>query len=122
MLQHDDKYINSNDKLRTDVNITSLKRISRDYKIPILVISSFNRMSYDKDITLSAFKESGGIEYSSDIIIGLQQTSERPLARSELTERIIKLSVLKNRQGKKDESITLRYQPAFNYYIEGESD
>lgn len=122
LLQHDDKYINSNDKLRTDVNITSLKRISRDYKIPILVISSFNRMSYDKDITLSAFKESGGIEYSSDIIIGLQQTSERPLARSELTERIIKLSVLKNRQGKKDESIILRYQPAFNYYIEGESD
>lgn len=122
LLQHEDKYINSNDKLRTDVNITSLKRISRDYKIPILVISSFNRMSYDKEITLAAFKESGGIEYSSDIIIGLQQTSERPIARTEMTERIIKLSVLKNRQGRKDESIMLRYQPSFNHYTEGDTD
>lgn len=118
LLQHEDKYINSNDKLRTDVNITSLKRISRDYKIPILVISSFNRTSYDKDITLSAFKESGGIEYSSDIIIGLQQTSEQPIKQSELTERIIKLSVLKNRQGVKGKEIEYRYQAAFNHYEE----
>lgn len=120
LLQHEDKYINSNDKLRTDVNITSLKRISRKYRIPIIAISSFNRSSYNSDnISLAAFKESGGIEYSSDIIITLQQASERPIIRSELTEKVIKLSVLKNRQGKKDEDIELIYQPAFNHYEEG---
>ena len=118
LLQHEDKFTNANDKLRTDNIVNHLKRISRDYKIPILVISSFNRMSYDQEVSLSAYKNSGSIEYSSDIVIGLQQTSEQQLQHSELTERIIKLSVLKNRQGVKGKSIEYKYQAAFNHYEE----
>lgn len=119
LLQHEDRYINSNDKLRTDVNITSLKRLSRQYKIPVIAISSFNRTSYGKDdVDLSSFKESGGIEYSSDVIIGLQQKAERADGDTKSKDRLIKLSVLKNRQGKKDESVELVYKPIFNYYEE----
>lgn len=119
LLQHKDRYINTNDKLRTDVNVTSLKRLSRAYKIPVIAISSFNRTSYGKeDVDLSSFKESGGIEYSSDIIIGLQQKAEQDDTDTDTKDRLIKLSVLKNRQGKKDESIEYRYKPIFNYYEE----
>ena len=119
LLQYkEDKYINGNDKLRTDINITSLKRLSRQYKIPIIAISSFNRTNYNKESNLSSFKESGGIEYSSDIIIGLDQTSIEQLSGANLTKRNIKLSIMKNRQGEKDKAIEYAYIPAFNYYEE----
>ena len=49
-----------------------LKRISRDYSIPILLISSINRASYGVEANLSIFKESGALEYSADTAIGLQ--------------------------------------------------
>lgn len=119
LLQHGDRYINSNDKLRTDVNITSLKRLSRAYKIPVIAISSFNRTSYNQDeVDLSAFKESGGIEYSSDIIIGLKKTADRQVDGTEISERLIRLTILKNRQGQKDISIEYAYNPYFNHYEE----
>ena len=118
LIQHEDKYINSNDKLRTDINISSLKRLSRKHKIPIIAISSFNRTNYGKESNLSSFKESGGIEYSSDIIIGLDQTSVEQISGANLTKRNIRLSVMKNRQGEKDKSIEYSYIPAFNYYEE----
>lgn len=62
----------SSDKQAVDRNITELKRISRDYNIPMIVISSFNRESYWQPVSMSSFKESGGIEFSADILIALQ--------------------------------------------------
>ena len=47
------------DKQQVDYNITSLKKISRDFKIPIIAISSFNRMNYTQTASFEAFKESG---------------------------------------------------------------
>lgn len=49
-----------------------LKRISRDYKIPVIAISSFNRDNYSAPVNTAAFKESGAVEYSADVLIGLQ--------------------------------------------------
>lgn len=60
------------DKQITDMNIIELKRVSRDYDTPVLAISSFNRDNYLKPVNMSAFKESGMVEYSSDVAIGLQ--------------------------------------------------
>lgn len=61
---------NLTDKQITDENVEALKNLSHD--LPIICISSFNRESYTEPVTLSAFKESGIIEYTSDILIGLQ--------------------------------------------------
>lgn len=47
------------DKQQIDHNITTLKRLSRDLDIPILVISSFNRLNYSQTASFEAFKESG---------------------------------------------------------------
>ena len=60
------------DKQAIDKNIVALKRLSRDFKIPIIAISSFNRENYNECVSVVAFKESGAIEYSSDMVIGLQ--------------------------------------------------
>ena len=62
----------SSDKQNTDKAVVELKRISRDFNIPVIGISSFNRESYSEPVSMKAFKESGAIEYGSDILIGLQ--------------------------------------------------
>ena len=123
LLQHKDKYINGNDKLRTDVNITTLKRTSRDYKVPIVLISSLNRMNYQNPINFEAFKESGAIEYSSDVVLGLQlagvggQDFDVNKAKSQ-DPRQIELVILKNREGKIGQKIKYSYYPMFNHFFE----
>lgn len=66
--------IRATDKQNTDKAVLELKRISRDYNIPILAISSFNRENYNEPVSTASFKESGAIEYTSDILIGFQYT------------------------------------------------
>ena len=46
--------------------------MSRDLDVPVIVVSSFNRESYTQPVSMASFKESGGIEYSCDVLIGLQ--------------------------------------------------
>ena len=60
------------DKQAIDLITTSLKGVSRAFKTAVIAISSFNRESYNAPITLASFKESGAIEYSADIILGLE--------------------------------------------------
>ena len=60
------------DKRAADYNVSQLRRMARDMRTPIIAISSLNRASYSGSIELSSFKESGGIEYASDLLLGLQ--------------------------------------------------
>ena len=64
--------VNSSDKQNIDSIIYELKEISRDYHIPVVVVSSFNRDNYNEPVSMQSFKESGAIEYSSDVLLGLQ--------------------------------------------------
>lgn len=68
------KWRNLTDKQNVEENILDLKRISRDNDIPIIVISAFNRTNYTEPVNSAAFKESGMIEYTADVLIGLQYT------------------------------------------------
>ena len=111
------------DKQNTDKAVFELKRLSRDFKIPIIGISSLNRESYNATISMSAFKESGAIEYSSDVLLGMQfETTElnaeniNRMKREEV--RKIELKILKNRNGATGDSITYDYYPMFNYFKE----
>jgi replicative DNA helicase len=70
----------ASDKQNTDWAVSELKRISREHKIPVLAISSLNRENYHMPINLTSFKESGAIEYSSDVLIGLQVEGPTPTA------------------------------------------
>lgn len=59
-------------RLLTDYDVTRLKVLSRDFHIPVLVISAFNRTNYLEPVSMSSFRESSGIEYSSDILLAMQ--------------------------------------------------
>ena len=111
------------DKQNTDKAVMELKRISRDYKTPVIGISSFNRANYREAVTMEAFKESGAIEYSSDVLIGLQLKgvgSKSFDAREALEKspREVELVILKNRNGRTGKKISYRYYPLFNYFEE----
>jgi replicative DNA helicase len=115
--------IRATDKQNTDKAVLELKRISRDYKLPVIGISSFNRANYSVAVTMEAFKESGAIEYSSDILIGLQlkgagsKDFDTNTAKSK-NPREIELVVLKNRNGATGKKVAYEYYPMFNYFKE----
>ena len=130
--------VRATDKQNTDKAVLELKRLSRDYKIPVLGISSFNRENYTAPVNLAAFKESGAIEYSSDVLIGLQyegmdyregeSDKERQKRIRELEKETqeqaregnpqsIQVKVLKNRNGSKGSTV-LKFYPMFNYFTD----
>lgn len=115
------------DKQNTDAAVSELKRISRDFKTPVIGISSLNRSSYSEKISMSAFKETGAIEYSADVLLGLQlygagttnskQGFDVDQAKSE-NPRKIELKVLKNRNGVTGKTLCYSYYPQFNLFME----
>ena len=111
------------DKQNTDKAVMELKRISRDYKTPVIGISSFNRENYKEAVSMRAFKESGAVEYSSDVLIGLQfeGAGKKDFNEEEASTReprAIELVILKNRNGKARSRIPFNYYPMFNYFQE----
>ena len=72
ILQPSEDARTSDKRLLTDYDVTRLKVVSRDFHIPVLVISAFNRISYYDPVSMCSFRESSGIEYSSDILLGMQ--------------------------------------------------
>ena len=111
------------DKQNTDRAVLELKRLSRDCKIPVLCVSSFNRENYKNAVTMEAFKESGAVEYSSDILIGLQLcgVGEKDFNVDEAkrrTPREVELVILKNRNGVTGGRVVFEYYPMFNYFKE----
>lgn len=111
------------DKQAVDCNVMELKRISRDFKIPIIGISSLNRQSYKEKISMTSFKESGSLEYSSDLLIGLQLkgAGEANFDVDEAKakdEREIELVILKNRNGKTGVKIDFTFVSKFNLFEE----
>lgn len=112
------------DKQAMDRNITALKQLSRDYDIPLMAVSSFNRMSYSQSVSMEAFKESGAIEYGADILMGLQsrgvgQPGFDITAARARDPRETELVILKNRSGAvPGEAVRFTYYPGFNCYME----
>jgi replicative DNA helicase len=111
------------DKQNTDKAVLELKRISRDFKTTVIAISSLNRMSYKDAISMEAFKESGAIEYSADVLLGLQlkgagKKGFDATAEKKKNPRTIELVILKNRNGAVGERATFAYYPLFNFFEE----
>ena len=116
------------EKANMDAAALTLKHISRDYKTPVICISSFNRMNYNEQVSMESFKESGGIEYSSDAVVGMQlygtgmyikkgQALDVDFEKSRNPRRI-QARVLKNRDGITGEYINFEYFPACNLFRE----
>lgn len=126
------------DKQNTDKAVLELKRISRDFDIPVIGISSFNRENYRMPVDMNSFKESGAIEYGSDVLIGMQlegwdyvkgesdaarlirlrelKDENQRLAEAGQPQRV-QLKILKNRTGGRGGCV-LEFNPMFNHYGE----
>ena len=133
----------ASDKQNTDKAVVELKRLSRDCKIPIIGISSFNRENYTAPVNNASFKESGAIEYSADVLIGMQykgmdyieydngkceSKEQRQVRVAGLLKDIyaktrygepapVQLKVLKNRNGVKDD-VYYDFYAKYNYFDE----
>lgn len=117
---HNDR---ATDKQVVDHAVLELKRISRDYKIPVIAISSFNRGGYKIEATFEQLKESGAIEYSSDIVLALQlkgagEKNFDPTAAKKKDPREVELVVLKNRDAAVGGKVAFNYYPMFNLFDE----
>lgn len=111
------------EKQNTDKATLELKRMCRDYHLTIIAISSFNRENYSKEATMSAFKESGGIEYNSDVLLALQAVGAGNSNFNEYAERAkeprhIEVCILKQRNAPVGVKIRFHYYATFNYFKE----
>ena len=111
------------DKQAVDQNITALKRLSAEFHVPVMAISNLNRENYDKDITMKAFKESGGIEYSTDVLLGMQftamQENKDNIDLDQLkaaNPRKVQIKILKNRNGQAGGWINFDYNAMLNQF------
>lgn len=126
------------DKERVDYVVTELKRMSRDFNISVIVVSSLNRTNYLTPIDFESFKESGGIEYTADVVWGLQLMAiHDPVfsnknatlkAKREVINtakkanpREIELVCLKNRSGISVYSCAFDYYPKYDLFIPKEN-
>ena len=116
-----------------DVVVTA-KRLCRELDITIFLISSVNRQNYLIPFDMDALKESGGIEYTADVIYGLQlqclheELFEKEKAITKKRERIkecksanprkVELICIKNRYGISNYSVDFDYYPAVDLFKE----
>ena len=111
------------DKQNLDRNVCSLKKLSRKYELTVLAISSFNRENYNAEASMAAFKESGGIDYSADVLLGLQAQGAGGKnfnidAEKRKDPRELELKILKNRTAGLGKPVPFRYYPAFSWFEE----
>lgn len=116
------------DKQNTDYTVNELARLVRDYRVPVIAVSSFNRGSYNEKVSMTAFKESGLIEYGADVLIGLQFEGagekgfdvDKAKNPPNNEPRRIELKILKNRDARTGTSMTFDYYPVFNLFKSSE--
>ena len=115
-----------------DGNVTELKRLSRSKDIPVFVISSLNRSNYLVPVDFESFKESGGIEFTADVVWGLQLSAlnedifskdskikeKRDRIREAKAEnpRKVELVCLKNRYGISSYKASFEYYPMYDLF------
>ena len=111
-----------------DEIVRKLKNFQRATGTTFIVISSFNRQNYGQQVAFESFKESGNIEYSADVVWGLQlyvvrelrdgatsQNREIISKAKEANPRQVELKCRKNRQGR-NYSCYFRYYPAVDAF------
>lgn len=109
------------EKQTADAAVAMLKQLARRYEMPVIAASSLNREAYrpgSAEPGLSAFKESGSVEYSADLLLVLKYRTD---ADKEIKTgpRHLALTILKNRFGATGESIPLDYEPEKELFRDG---
>ncbi len=124
-------YSTKNERQIVDENIARLWLLAKEQNIPVFVISSVNRDSYNKPISFAAFKESGAIEFTADVVLGMQFSAVSELDKKQLKEfsadrekrndpRRLQVIVLKQRYGRCGDDVysSYNYYPAYSCFEE----
>lgn len=129
------------DRKAVDANVSDLRRLARILETPVVVTATLNRTNYYAPVSLESFKESGGIEYGADVVLGIQPSgmSEEydrvadkgdgvvkrrmyeivKATKEKKAERHIEFRVLKQRAGAAEQSAEVTYLPVCNTMFSG---
>ena len=115
-----------------DYHVRRLKVLQTDHQLTMIVISSLNRQNYMTAIDFESFKESGGIEYTADVLWGLQlqcihnepftqqnkinEKRQKIIEAKKAVPRKIELICLKNRFGVSSYTCQFDYYPKYDWF------
>ena len=115
-----------------DYHVRRLKVLQTDNQLTMIVISSLNRQNYMTAIDFESFKESGGIEYTADVLWGLQlqcihnepftqqnkinEKRQKIIEAKKAVPRKIELICLKNRFGVSSYTCQFDYYPKYDWF------
>lgn len=134
LLKPTEKTAKWTEKQQIDYNVEVLKHIAITHNIPVVMISSLNRTSYNGEKTDASLKGSGEIEYTSSTTLVVQERffdfiSKDKNIQDSYKEAIeqrklhseplpVEIKIIKNRHG--INGITIGYQlfSKFGYYTE----
>lgn len=114
--------VRATDKQNMDFNMLTLKQISRDFKAPLIGISSYSRTGYEGEARMQSARDSSSIEYSCDVMLGIHYKGAEDKENFDIDEaknkevREIVISVLKNRNGVTGTKILFEYISKYNYF------
>jgi replicative DNA helicase len=113
-------------------NLHSLKSLQQTEHLTLIVVSNIDTDSYFRHIDFDSFLNAGGVEYTADVIWGLQiqaaRETEKALTKIDARERFIsaktkmprkmELVCLKNNFGKSVYTCYFDYYPQYNLFME----
>lgn len=115
-----------------DANVRGLKKLQSENDLVLFVVSAFNRQNYLTPVDFESFRESSGIEYTADVVWGLQlnifndvafdkeknirEKREKVREAKLATPRKIELVCLKNRYGRSSYSCYFNYDPRYDLF------
>ena len=112
---------------RTKENVARLKALVVQHNLPMLALSSLNRLGYNVAVGLESLKESGDIEFTADVVLGLQPIqlgatddgNGRAINAATRTQKVrtMRLTCLKHREEGAGDAI-LEYDAAHNAFRE----
>lgn len=108
-------------RARVDAVVSDLRRLARDLGASVMAVSAIGRASYT-EAGLSAYKESGGIEYGADLAAILtpskdKTTGEDTVEGAARRWHLIHCDVVKNRNGERAR-IDFRFFKAISRFVE----
>lgn len=116
-------------KTKVDTSVTILKTLASQIGMPVFVVSSIGRTSYNGRVSSAAFKESGDTEYTGGVLIGWNWTGVTDQSDDDEKEfekikcynqgyRRMSFEVLKYRNSVRDNQVDLIYYPAYSYFVD----
>ena len=135
--------MDTDQRFNIDHIVKALKQYQKDRGIVLIAICSLNRANYMSPVDMESFKESGCIEYTADVVWGLNlalifdkdfetKTVGKSMKDTTKTDkqlmvmkakeapiRDIVLKAVKNRYGKASYTVYFEYEAAYDNFTKG---